>query len=746
MAKQIYFYSDTDRYEDQIKLGKLPKLKIGDTEREQVDVRIKEQRNESCPLVLDKKGSYFTPFGDREFHQYLTTVGYDRVSNDREWFYITVEDAEKEIFNYKNGVVKINKYYQARPHQAWVNAVILDRWDSKSTMIQPANLCARFGKTLQGLDLFYQSNLNVMIVCSYWLGANESFIDETNQKFDITGDVVVIKPSYDEFLKHIDSGKRIVIDVSLHVDSDAIDERLIKELGGYQSLIYVDEADYGAWRETQRDKLQTYINTNNNLVVIATGSNIERALIGSSQEIEELIEVHYMDMIDCRDGEGFLLDKSYTGAGELERSLINNIRKEEGKWRERLSDLVDISCVNVQFNPDIALDTNILDEEKRPNMRKICSGYNNSSLVNVIRDIEGVFDLYDEFVLPVNPAIMVFIPGEKKSIDNFVNRGNSIFKNDGVEFIALHTSNKFTGRTAQKIIKEHIANSDADRFVIVSCGLGARSFTIPNIISVVNCVDGGSSGISLQRNSRCLSPGLGKMMGLIVNYSFNTNRICSFQADLLSTATDKAEDYTSALRRVYRIARFYTVDKYGYLSKMEFDNFSAYASSNANLKSMASAVIDYDSILAGIDYDGILANIKDYKSKASTEWESAFSKAKTYISNNTPTERNSKDDELVKLKKKIQRVVDTSGNVYYLSIDSTGFADALKHISLDFDADYAYTKLVGVGAGFILDHILPYLPIKLLDMIFVGSMHHDSYSNFGSADGDHVSGLFNDII
>ncbi len=96
MAKQIYFYSDTDRYEDQIKLGNLPKLKIGDTEREHVDVRIKEQRNESCPLVLDKKGSYFTPFGDREFHQYLTSVGYDRVSNDREWFYITVEDAEKK--------------------------------------------------------------------------------------------------------------------------------------------------------------------------------------------------------------------------------------------------------------------------------------------------------------------------------------------------------------------------------------------------------------------------------------------------------------------------------------------------------------------------------------------------------------------------------------------------------------------------------------------------------------------------
>ena len=30
MTKQIYFYSDTDRYEDQIALGKTPKLKIGD--------------------------------------------------------------------------------------------------------------------------------------------------------------------------------------------------------------------------------------------------------------------------------------------------------------------------------------------------------------------------------------------------------------------------------------------------------------------------------------------------------------------------------------------------------------------------------------------------------------------------------------------------------------------------------------------------------------------------------------------
>ena len=117
MNKQIYFYSDPARYEDQIALGRTPMLKIGDTEQQTTDERIKQQDTTSCAQVLEKKGSYYTPFGDKEFHKHLQSIGYEKVRPDREWFYITVEDAERELIDYKNGVVKVQKYFTPRPHQ-----------------------------------------------------------------------------------------------------------------------------------------------------------------------------------------------------------------------------------------------------------------------------------------------------------------------------------------------------------------------------------------------------------------------------------------------------------------------------------------------------------------------------------------------------------------------------------------------------------------------------------------------------
>mgnify|MGYP000686194646 CR=1 FL=1 len=114
MTKQIYFYSDPARYEDQIALGKTPMLKIGDTTQQTTDERIKQQDTTACAQLLEKKGSYFTPFGDKEFHKHLESLGYKKTRAEREWFYITIEDAERELIDYRDGVVKVQKYFNPR--------------------------------------------------------------------------------------------------------------------------------------------------------------------------------------------------------------------------------------------------------------------------------------------------------------------------------------------------------------------------------------------------------------------------------------------------------------------------------------------------------------------------------------------------------------------------------------------------------------------------------------------------------
>ena len=179
MTKQFYFYSDLARYEDQISLDRLPMLKIGETTQDTTAQRVSQQDTTSCAQILDLKRSYFVPDSatDKQFHVYLEQRGYNKTRDNREWFYITVEDAERELNDFINGVVRVEKYFSPRPHQAWVNQQILDRFDGTQTIIQPLDLCARFGKTLQALSLFKDSGLQVMIVAGYWLAAiNRSLI------------------------------------------------------------------------------------------------------------------------------------------------------------------------------------------------------------------------------------------------------------------------------------------------------------------------------------------------------------------------------------------------------------------------------------------------------------------------------------------------------------------------------------------------------------------------------------------
>ena len=85
-----------------------------------------------------------------------------------------------------------------------------------------------------------------MIVASYWLSVNQSFINTIESQFDITSDVTIIKPDYGSFISTIKTGNRVLIDVSLHQDADKVDDSLITALNDYKSLIYIDEADFGS--------------------------------------------------------------------------------------------------------------------------------------------------------------------------------------------------------------------------------------------------------------------------------------------------------------------------------------------------------------------------------------------------------------------------------------------------------------------------------------------------------------------
>ena len=133
-----------------------------------------------------------------------------------------------------------------------------------------------------------------MLIVGWVLSANEGLGELVEERSQITNDITVIKPNYEEYIEALATDNRILIDVSLHQDDVKIDSRLLDELKKEDALIVVDEADFGAWR--RKETLQKYTDCGNNLVLLSTGTNIERAIVNAG-ETQEIIDVSYLDLL-----------------------------------------------------------------------------------------------------------------------------------------------------------------------------------------------------------------------------------------------------------------------------------------------------------------------------------------------------------------------------------------------------------------------------------------------------------------
>ena len=106
--KKLYFYSTISWYENRIKLGEEPWLKIGGSAVQTVEDRINQQDTTSNPEPLICLGEFDVDFDDTDFHEHLDDNGYVRSREDkhREFYNTTVEQAKYELEKYS---IKINE-------------------------------------------------------------------------------------------------------------------------------------------------------------------------------------------------------------------------------------------------------------------------------------------------------------------------------------------------------------------------------------------------------------------------------------------------------------------------------------------------------------------------------------------------------------------------------------------------------------------------------------------------------------
>lgn len=222
---QIYAYTLPTEKED------LGWIKIGYTERKNVDDRIKEQTHTAAIRLTYSKlwsePAKFTKnegwFKDKQFHSYLRR--YKKVSQRQgtEWFYYDghPQKSHQDFMDFRNNQksqIKEQLTYQLRPEQVAAVHQTLDYAHNHPNSEFLWNAKPRFGKTLTTYDLARKLDAkNVLVVtnrpavANSWFDDFEKFISwQTSYAFISTNDTLKDRPvlTRDEFNNELFSGSK----------------------------------------------------------------------------------------------------------------------------------------------------------------------------------------------------------------------------------------------------------------------------------------------------------------------------------------------------------------------------------------------------------------------------------------------------------------------------------------------------------------------------------------------------------
>jgi len=283
---KIYFYSTQAQYEDQIKLGRPPMLKIGSTSLEEAKIRIVQQDTTSNPQELICMGIFETDFGDKEFHNYLLKKGYKKTRNDkdREWFHISKEDATYELEQYK-GAKSVNKVAETRElykHQKEFLTKILSGWEKWKEFLLFAK--CRSGKSTMVLSAIVKSDIKMTLVVARLKSPEQSWREDCNLKnFENLVFIDVQKKNYkEEIKKYLLTKKQIIVWGTVQSKSKLID------LPCNVDLIVYDEAHEG-YGSKQWNELSGFHNCKV-LYVTGTAYNIEENFSNNNKFVYSYFE------------------------------------------------------------------------------------------------------------------------------------------------------------------------------------------------------------------------------------------------------------------------------------------------------------------------------------------------------------------------------------------------------------------------------------------------------------------------
>lgn len=721
----IYIYTDGKDY----KIGKADRE--ANSPEECADIRISEQ------MTAVSKGKFWTVsvfeitnekvdslFVEGYIHNKIELLGYERIKRKFVKAQGDLREGNSEWFNFRNlkeyevlnlvrkiflevNKVSGQKHYIPRFYQDIVDALVIDKilnQKNEDSISIALELAPRFGKTLWSLNLFNALTkllgIKVLILPTFVLSAESSFIKEISNFSDFEN-FVMLDPQSEDFKEKVriakENNKSIFIAASMHMSKDRLKnyKESMKIFVSSEIMSIVDEADFGAHTDSSREILNA---VKSKITLLITGTAIERAVRGLNINNNIIIWTQ-TDMQMVKKGTHPLL--KYVKIGdEIFSERINFILKKYTKEEAMKScaELPEIEMLKIDLS-SVKEIQEMLDGIDQFKWSKALS--NISVNENVLKGMmKGLFLRPEmEISSPLfNPMKYMYLQlrcilGVTMIFGGFKNKKEhgkfvKLLQNTlGDKFTVKQINGDITtNKKAEEEVKKLIAKNKRDReegidrkIILVSKDMAARSFSIPEIDTVLLMYDRGLISQTAQKISRAFTPGEDlygneKKIARVVSLSLDAEREhCPIDLFLLEEASrisefDADESMMNPIRNVAACYNIFQASTESQFMKLNLDDYAQFLLEGASndLFRIASSSIsaDAESILIGLSQEMLNklleSNIDtNNKEKGKGNTEVSTKQVKTHFDNEKSGENNTTQvtQRIISLEEKLMNLL-----------------------------------------------------------------------------------------
>lgn len=706
MTINLYAYSypaAVNKYLDQ----EFILLKLGDSHRD-TEVRINEQGNSAEweeKIILGSWNNLQTIKRDHDVHEVLTKRGlwHSGKHKGTEWFKIpgkTVEEAHSYIDNlvaeFEGKRIRKSVKLRALQRKA-INKAMSYIADGGHDVSIIANLCPRFGKTIWALSLFNEIHKTygnrVMLLPAYWLSVHSSFISELTEYDDFLDIVQIDVDAEDARERAIDAigaGQRILVPMSLHGDLEEWKTKhaWISAIPNADVFSFADEGDFGTHTENQVAKLDNIFTTEATPVegrkfirVYASGTNVQR-------------------LARCSSGINGVIYSAYS---ELEQTEPDIIRRK-------------FFCTQVD---GLKQEVETLDEKIQPSWIKIWDRplANKAFVGKLLQSLTGEESLRPELNLSEMTGtsvdcFMLLVSANNKEMKQIHEIAEREIPNWHVKILNGDFTNNRDAEyeTKREINEARIAGKKG--VVIIANQMGSRSYSIPEIQATVIAYDRGSVDATMQKVSRCLTPGKtysGKIKthGYIVDLSFDPNRAENIERLILEEAIQiqrsNETDFTSAVRYVMSSIDLFKMNEFGYAEEVTEEDMFKILGDNDNLLKVADVAVDITAAIQSGLFD-IFSNVNASGKSSNSKKEVVGANVINAVTKGATA---SKGELTNKEKKNIEKIINdairalnmSATSVYDLANGGDSYRNCLEIIESNPNLNNEFQELFGIDAS-----------------------------------------------